>query len=153
MPASRARLLQDDLAATVGARSARVPGTVLVSRELEVVERRIAVIAADALELHRVSLHVIVVEVYLPAVHRIDGIDHDMRVRDAIVDVGLDHPLVSSVALTHPIVCQRIDRSGIQAVLGVGRDHEMVVLAPLVLTEHLARLVHPLVPVAAVQLD
>lgn len=120
MSTSRPRLLQDDLAATVGARRARVPGTVLVPRELEVVERRIAVIAADALELHRVGLHVIVVEVYLPAVHWIDGIDHDVRVRDAVVDVGLDHPLVSTVALTHPIVCQGVDRFGIQAVLGVG---------------------------------
>ena len=120
MSARRARLLQDDLAAAVGARRARVPGTVLIPRELEVVESGITVIAADALKLHRVGLHVIVVEVYLPAVHRIDGVDHDMRVRDAVVAVGLDHPLVSTVALTHPIVCQGVDRIGIQAVLWVG---------------------------------
>ena len=76
-----------------------------------------------------------------------------MRVRDAVVAVGLDHPLVSTVALTHPIVCQGIDRIGIQAVLWVGGDHEVVVLAPLVLAEHLARRVHLLVPVGAIEID
>ena len=120
MPARRSRLLQYDLAPTVGARRSRVPGTVLVPRELEIVEGGVAVVAADALELHRVGLHVIVVEVDLPAVDGVDGVDDDVGMRDAVVDVRLDHPLVAAVALPHPIVCQCVDRLGIQSVLGVG---------------------------------
>ena len=153
MPARRARLLQDDLAAAVGARRACVPGTVLVPRELEIIECGVAVVAAYALELHRVGLHVVIVEVYLPPVDGVDRIDDDVRVRDAVVDVGLDHPLVSAVALAYPIVGQRVDRLGIQAVLGIGRDHEMVVLSPRVLSEHLARRVHLLVPAGAIEID
>ena len=120
MSACRARLLQDDLAAAVGARRARVPGTVLVPRELEVVECAVAVIAADALELHSVGLNIVVVEVYLPAVDGVDGVDDDMCVRDAVVYMCLDHPLVTAVALAHPVVCQGVDRFGIQAVFGIG---------------------------------
>ena len=153
MPARRPRLLQDDLAASVGARRSRVPGTVLVPRELEIVECAVAVVAADALQLHRVGLHVIVVEVDLFAVDRMHGVDHDMRVRDAVVDMRLDHPLVSAVALPHPIVCQRVHRLGIQVVLGVGRDHEVVVLAPRVLFEHLADRVHLHIPIGAIEIN
>ena len=120
MTARRARLLQDDLAAPVGSWRARVPGTALVPRELEIVECGVAVVAAYALELHRVGLNVVIVEMYLPPVNGIDGIDDDMRVRNAVVDVGLDHPLVSAVTLTHPVACQCVYRFGIQAVLGIG---------------------------------
>ena len=120
MPARRARLLQDDFAPAVGARRARVPGTVLVPRELEVVEGGVAVVAADFLQLHRVGLHVIVVEVYLPPVNGVDGVDDDVRMRDAVIYMSLDYPLVGAVALTYPIVCQGVYRFGIQAVLRVG---------------------------------
>ena len=120
MTARRARLLQDDLAPAVGARRACVPGTVLVPRELEVVEGGVAVVAADSLQLHRVGLHVIVVEVYLPPVNGVDGVDDDMCMRNAVIYMSLDHPLISAVALAHPIACQCVYRLGIQAVLGIG---------------------------------
>ena len=76
-----------------------------------------------------------------------------MCMRNAVIYMSLDHPLVGAVALTHPVVCQGVYRPGIQAVLGVGRDHEVVVLASRVLSEHLARRVHLFVPVGAIEID